>query len=109
MIGTRLKVGEGIISWGKNGEFRIGVIELSVDLVGNLSALQKPYKNTKLATLFQYFCDIHRRRRPRSFRRRLPIAATEEEEEEDKQYHEREEAINHPFLSLELKNNNNIN
>lgn len=91
---TRLEVGESIISGSKNGEFRIGVIELSIDLVCHLSALQKPYKNSELAGLFQYFRDICRRRRPWSFCRRLPETATREEEK--KENYEGEEAIHDP-------------
>lgn len=91
-----MEVGESIISGSKEGEFRIGVIELTVDLVSHLGALQQPYENSELPSLFQYLCDVRRRRRPRGFRRRLPKTGAEEEEEEED--YEREEAIHDPFL-----------
>lgn len=92
--------GEGIISGGEKGELRIGVIELSVDLVSHLSALQQPYEDSELASLFKYFCDVHGRRRPRSFGRRLAGTAAEEEEEEDD---EREEGIHDYFGVVVVK------
>lgn len=91
--GTRFETRESIISGGENGEFRIGVIKLTVNLIRHLSALQESDQNRELASLFQYFCDICRRRRRRGLGWCLARAATEEEKQKKRENSGREDAI----------------